>query len=81
MVVKTTLPPFFISFFLTFGPMNGIQDIFTIFWCFFSFISFMSNEDEPKQFNFLEITVTNNCTGQYDFKIYHQNTITIIQLE
>lgn len=56
--------------------------ILQYFWCFFFIISFISNGDEPKQFNFLEITTTKNRKGQYDFKIYHKNiTTTIIQIK
>ena len=56
--------------------------ILQYFWCFFFIISFISNGDEPKQFNFLEITITKNCIGQYDFNIYHKNiTTTIIQIK
>ena len=42
--------------------------ILQYFWCFFFIISFISNGDEPKQFNFLEITITKNRKGQYDLK-------------
>ena len=62
--------------------MNGTQSNFTIFLVFFFIISFISNGDEPKQFNFLEITITKNGIGQYDFNIYHKNiTTTIIQIK
>ena len=42
-------------------------------------ISFVAYEDELKQLNFLEVTVTNSCKEQHNFKVYRKNVITNIQ--
>ena len=32
-------------------------------------INFIASENKSKQMNFVDITVTNNCNWQYDFKV------------
>ena len=38
-------------------------------------------ENNQKQFNFLDITITNNGTNSYDFKIFRKPTITNVHIK
>ena len=50
-------------------------------WCYITFmVSFISNEDRSKLLNFLDITVTNNCKGQHNFKETVKSLLQILKL-
>ena len=38
-------------------------------------------ENENKQLNFLDITITNTSNNSYDFKIFRKTSITIVQIK
>lgn len=75
---KTLHPVFFSSFFFL---LSVYTKDWEYFWCYITFmVSFISNEDRSKLLNFLDITVTNNCKGQHNFKETVKSLLQILKL-